>query len=467
MVFSSTVFIFLFLPIVLGIYYFPLFKNNRRFKNIFLLLASLIFYAWGEPIFIFLMMISIFITWAFGLFIDKSENHRKTWLVVGVVYHVGILFAFKYLSFLAGEIGKLIEKDMSAIDISLPIGISFFTFQMMSYLFDIYYKNAEVQKNLLYVGLYVSLFPQLIAGPIVRYETIADEIENRTETGENFIYGIRRFVIGLGKKALVADYLAIISDNVFDLVNRGNVGFVTAWIGAIAYMLEIYFDFSGYSDMAIGLGRCFGFHFKENFNYPYLANSINDFWKRWHISLTDWFRDYVYIPMGGNRCSVGRNVCNIALVWILTGIWHGANWTFLLWGIIYCILQILEKYVYQPKKWPLILQKIYTLLIVCGCWVIFRADSVTAAGNYIANMLGIYGFLGTESMNYLKNSAVILMIGVLGTTPWTSYVAGKMKTPMAKCIGEIVCYLALGVVLILAAVLSISGGYSPFIYFNF
>lgn len=465
MVFSSTIFIFLFLPVVLVIYYLPIFKNNRKFKNSFLLLASIFFYAWGEPIYVFLMMLSIIVTYLLGLTMQKVGK-KKTVLIIGIIYHIGILFVFKYLSFVCQEICKAIGKEQPIVDIALPIGISFFTFQMMSYLFDVYYGNAQVQKNVWNLALYISLFPQLIAGPIVRYETIEQEIENRQETVEDVQAGIRRFVLGLGKKALVADYLAIIVDNIFAIANNEEISILTAWIGAIAYTLEIFFDFSGYSDMAIGLGRCFGFHFKENFNKPYLAESVNDFWKRWHISLTDWFRDYVYIPLGGSRVSKERHVWNTIVVWILTGIWHGANWTFLLWGAIYCAVQLAEKYCYSVKKWPHILRHIYTLVVVCICWVIFRADNLSVVMKYIADMFGHNGGADAVGVYYFRNAIVTIILGVLLCLPFNEWTAKKFsqKGLLAK---EIITYIILCGILLMIAILSISGGYSPFIYFNF
>jgi D-alanyl-lipoteichoic acid acyltransferase DltB (MBOAT superfamily) len=275
----------------LGIYYNPIFKG-RKFRNIFLLLASLAFYAWGEPLFVFLMIFSIFITWFLGIKIESKKS--KIVLTVGITYHVIVLFIFKYLTFLAQQVGVLLNKDLSSISISLPIGISFFTFQLMSYLFDVYYGKAKAQRNPLYVGLYVSLFPQLIAGPIVRYEKIASEISERTETYDDVVFGMKRFIYGLAKKVLISNYVAQIADNVFDYM-AGNTSVALVWLGAISYTFQIYFDFSGYSDMAIGLGRMFGFHFDENFNYPYISKSVTEFWRRWHISLSSWFRDYIYI----------------------------------------------------------------------------------------------------------------------------------------------------------------------------
>ncbi len=337
----------------------------------------------------------------------------------------------------------------------------------MSYLFDIYYEKAGIQKNVLDLGLYVALFPQLIAGPIVRYETIADEIEGRTETESDFAAGIRRFVVGLGKKALIADYLALLADNIFFDAKTGPISAATAWIGAIAYSLEIYFDFSGYSDMAIGLGRCFGFHFKENFNYPYVADSIHDFWKRWHISLTDWFRDYVYIPLGGNRAGTVKQIRNICIVWLLTGIWHGANWTFVVWGCIYCFFQIAERYFYHVDKWPQLLKHLYTLIIVCACWVIFRAENLHLAGMYIRGMAGCNGFLDSSSWLYLKNGAVILTVGAILSTQIGGRFRAKLYQSIGRATTEALRDIALCLILLLSAVLSISGGYSPFIYFNF
>lgn len=333
MVFSSETFLYIFLPVVLVIYYNPIFKS-RGFRNIVLLIASLAFYAYGEPVFVFLMIFSIFVTWLLGLKLDKNKS--KFWLGVGTVYHIVVLFIFKYLSFLAGQVGLLLNKDFSFIKISLPIGISFFTFQLMSYLFDVYYGNARVQRNPLYVGLYVSLFPQLIAGPIVRYQTIADAITDRNENFDDIAEGLKRFIYGLGKKVILANYVGELSDVIFSY--SGDSSAMTAWLGAIAYTLQIYFDFSGYSDMAIGLGRMFGFSFDENFNYPYIASSVTDFWRRWHISLSTWFRDYVYIPLGGNRVTKPRWILNLFTVWLLTGIWHGANWTFFSLGsFILCL----------------------------------------------------------------------------------------------------------------------------------
>ena len=463
MLFSSAIFLLLFFPIVLIIYYNPVWKS-RKFRNIFLLLVSLFFYAWGEPVFVFFMLFSIVVSCFLGIKIAEARNSKiKQYLLIGgTCYHIGILFIFKYLTFVCKEVG-LLFSEKSTVEIALPIGISFFTFQMMSYLFDVYYEKAPVQRNVLYLALYVSLFPQLIAGPIVRYQTVAEEIVDRHENIEDFECGIKRFVIGLAKKVMVADFLGEFADRIFAASNSTNLVALTAWIGAIAYSLQIYIDFSAYSDMAIGLGNCFGFHFRENFNYPYIANSITDFWKRWHISLTDWFRDYVYIPLGGNRVSRERNIFNICVVWCLTGIWHGANWTFLLWGVIYCVFQIMEKHVYSVEKWPKVFRHVYTMAIVIFCWVIFKSDSISAAFSFIASMFGMTGFVDEKAILYLKSSGITIVIGIIVSLPIGKMLKEKFESKMM----ELITYSALAVFLIFTIMISISGGYSPFIYFNF
>lgn len=320
MVFSSGVYLMLFLPITLVVYYNPLLKN-RTFKNLWLLLTSLFFYAWGEPKFVVVLMLSILVNWALAIGMEKSSLKflKNSIFVCLLLLDIGILFIFKYLNFVLENINNVLNSNIVISKIILPVGISFYTFQVISYVIDVYRGTVKASSSLLNVALYVSMFPQLIAGPIVRYSTIYNEICFRAENINDFVYGIRRFVIGLGKKAILADYLAKIADELFFMTNTmGGLTVLTAWIGAIAYSLQIYFDFSGYSDMAIGIGRCLGFHFEENFNYPYLANSVSDFWKRWHISLTNWFRDYIYIPLGGNRCSWQRHIINLFIVWLLT-----------------------------------------------------------------------------------------------------------------------------------------------------
>ncbi len=462
MVFSSTIYLFVFLPVVLSVYYNPVIKG-RTFKNIFLLFASLVFYAWGEPAFVFLMLLSILVTWFAGLKLQKT--YSKIILISVIFYHIIILFIFKYLMFIVSQIGLLINKDTSAINISLPIGISFFTFQLISYLFDIYYKKADAQRNPFYVGLYVSLFPQLIAGPIVRYEKIAKSITNRSETYDDVVCGMQRFIYGLGKKVLISNYVAQIADNIFDYL-AGNTSVLMAWLGAVCYTLQIYFDFSGYSDMAIGLGRMFGFSFDENFNYPYISKSITEFWRRWHISLSSWFRDYVYIPLGGNRVKKPRWILNLFVVWILTGIWHGANWTFLLWGLLYFVFLLLEKTSQFAKKFintPF--SYFYTILIVIITWVIFRADNIKKAVLYIGNMfgIGVTGFIDSEFIGYIKISIFILTVACIGCTPLLKNIFANFRKKGMEWIESVWLLL----VFIISLLQVISSTYNPFIYFNF
>ena len=462
MVFSSAIFLLIFFPVVLAGYYNPFIKT-RAFRNIFLLAASLIFYAWGEPIFVFNMLVSIVVSWLVGLGLEKYPDKRKTIIVIGTIYHVMTLLVFKYLTFLAQELGLVLHKDFSWIQIALPIGISFFTFQLMSYQFDVYYGKAKMQKNLLCVGLYTALFPQLIAGPIVRYQQVADEIEERRENWDDFAEGIRRFSYGLGKKVLIANYAAQIADNIFAMV-PGERSVLTAWIGAIAYSIQIYFDFSGYSDMAIGLGKVFGFHFSENFNYPYISASVTEFWRRWHISLSSWFRDYVYIPLGGNRVKHSRWILNMLAVWLLTGIWHGANWTFLVWGLFYFCLLMLEKETGFTKKLKGF-SHVYTLVMVVIAWVIFRSNSLQEAFAYIYSMIPGEGkaLAGTTAVYYLKNAGSVLIISAVCSLPIYPRLKEKFADSKIAMLENILVVL----IFILALIKTISSSYNPFIYFNF
>lgn len=468
MVFSSTVFLFLFLPVVLAVYYNPIVKN-RGFRNIVLLLASLFFYGWGEPVFVFLMILSIIVNWALGLMVDtmrrkEKKGGMKAGMVLSVVYNLGLMFIFKYLTFVTKNISLLLHNDSVIVNIALPIGISFFTFQLMSYVFDVYYDTAKVQKNILYVGLYVSMFPQLIAGPIVRYETVADEIENRVENRYDFAEGFGRFVIGLGKKILISNYVGKVADIAF--AAEGGMSVAMAWLGAVAYTLQIYFDFSGYSDMAIGLGRMFGFHFLENFNFPYVSKSITEFWRRWHITLSTWFRDYVYIPLGGNRVSKGRNIWNIFVVWFLTGVWHGANWTFICWGLLYFVLLMFEKLTGFHKKngWYM---HIYTMFFVILGWVLFRADSITAAAGYMGNMFGIgaTGLVDATFIDCIRNSAVVFAAAILFSFPVVKKVGALLDSrPAVKNVLASVCMV---IVFAASLLICIKATYNPFIYLNF
>ncbi len=463
MVFSSQVFLFLFFPLVFIFYYQPFFKS-RRFKNSLLLLASLFFYAWGESLFVFVMLFSI----AFNFFIAlkmNSSSHKKLFLSIAVIYNLSLLFLFKYLSFF-----------IKSITIALPIGISFFTFQVLSYVYDVYYKKTPVQKNIFDLALYISLFPQLIAGPIVRYESIADQIQNRQESIDLITKGFSRFVIGLGKKCILANKMAIIADMVFNWdISEMTSGF--AWLGAITYSLQIYLDFSGYSDMAIGLGQIFGFNFEENFNYPYLAKSITDFWRRWHISLSSWFRDYVYIPLGGNRCSKIRNLFNLFIVWLLTGIWHGANWTFWIWGLYYFFFLVIERKVGLNKlnnKFLILFWRVISIIIIILGWVLFRSDSIINALLFIRKMFSFQFTEGAYALYIIKNGYVMIILSVIACFPIIPFIKKQSDIILNKSKSKIcffIIYLLGGsyilIVFVYAILSCISSSYNPFIYFNF
>lgn len=466
MLFSSSVFLFLFLPIVLIAYYLPL-RRHRQAQNVFLLAASLLFYAWGEPWFVLVMIASILLNYAMGMWVDRNKFRHLSCrfpIAVAVVANIGLLYVFKYLTFTMGIANSLGAALMVPV-IELPIGISFFTFQALSYVIDVYRDKGAVQKSPLKVGLYISFFPQLIAGPIVKYETVADQIDNRVETLSDFTSGCARFVVGLAKKVLIANQMAVVADRAFEL-DAISPGF--AWLGALCYTFQIYFDFSGYSDMAIGLGKMFGFHFLENFNYPYISKSFTEFWRRWHISLSSWFRDYVYIPLGGNRVDTKlKHVRNLFVVWLCTGIWHGANWTFILWGLLYFVLLVWEKYGGLGKGWPSWFKWAFTFVMVMFAWILFRADSVDAAGMYLLSMFGL-GAPGNSDLAilYLRENWVFLVAAAVFSTP----IAHKVRT-WADDRNSIVldaCYgLGLAMLFLVSVGFIVKGTYNPFIYFNF
>lgn len=462
MVFSSTVFLFLFLPALLVLYYL-FFPNSRIWKNAVLLSFSILFYAWGEPVFVVILLFSIIVNWLFVMFMERREERgRKPWMIAAIAYDTALLVVFKYASFLSRNMAALTGNRQLIVNITLPIGISFFTFQMMSYVFDVYYRRAQPQKNPLYVVLYISLFPQLIAGPIVRYQQIETEISRRSESFQEVSQGIRRFVYGLAKKVLLANYLAQVADTAFDYPMPPSV--LYAWLGAIAYALQIYFDFSGYSDMAIGLGRMFGFHFAENFNYPYIAGNLTDFWRRWHISLGAWFRDYVYIPLGGSRGSRVLRFRNLLIVWLLTGIWHGANWTFVVWGLLHFAALMIEKKAGTDKK-QTVITHIYTLLVFILTMVFFRADDLFSGVKYIAAMFGkgCSGFVRKDFITTLKSTWTVFALAIPGSTPFVASVFGKLRNGRLSWMEDL--WLT---VLLAASVLSVvSSTYNPFIYFSF
>ena len=492
MLFSSLIFLVFFLPCVLFGYY-VIFRKSRRFQNYFLLLASLGFYAWGEPWFVLVMMLSICANFMFGLLVDKfkrgagyadtplGQKKARAALTLSVVFNLTIIFIFKYLMFTLKNINGLLGTDIFVPKIALPIGISFFTFQAISYVVDIYRGRGQVQKNLLNVGLYISFFPQLIAGPIVRYETIADQIENRKESFDLFSSGVCRFIAGFAKKVFLANSFAVIADKVFAVATTDYCSVSFAWLGAIAYTLQIYYDFSGYSDMAIGLGRMFGFQFLENFNYPYTSRSVSEFWRRWHMSLGSWFRDYVYFPLGGSRVnSKGRLVFNLLVVWFLTGLWHGANWTFICWGLMYFVLISAEKLTGFEKRLSQIsdtsvagrvFSHFYTMVLVVFGWVFFRSDSMGDAINYFSIMFGNsnVAFFDKFFLGYVKENAWYLFFGLLFSAP----AVPKFGAFMKRKFGDGNAFLNVGfAVLYTGAVIFamsylIKGAYNPFIYFNF
>ena len=465
MVFSSITFLFYFLPIVLAIYYIA----PKKYRNLILLISSLLFYFFGEPKYGIIMVISIISIYFHGIWIEKAKNtkYKKLPLISGVFISIAVLFYFKYFDFLIENINLWLDKKIDLFGIILPIGISFYTFQMISYMVDVYRGDAKVQKNFVKLATYISLFPQLIAGPIVRYTTIEEQLENRTYSFEKFSLGIRRFVIGLSKKVLIANILGELV-KVFGTYNDGTVLFY--WLYAIANMLQIYFDFSGYSDMAIGLGKMLGFEFLENFNYPYIASTITDFWRRWHISLSTFFRDYVYIPLGGNRVSKIKWIRNLLVVWFLTGLWHGAAWNFIIWGLLFGVLLILEKTIFKNiiEKIPQIIKHIFVLLIVMISFVIFSGNKME---DIIMQILGLFGIgtagvVSTVSIHYLKSYLIILLVGIIGSTPLIKKVAEKLESKFPKII-NIAEILLITALLILCTSYIIDGSFNPFLYFRF
>lgn len=468
MLFSSSVFLFAFLPIVLLLYYGPL-RFTRRGQNVFLLIASLFFYAFGEPTFVLVMMASILINWLLGLWVGlyrSSGRSIRLPMVCTVVLNLALLFVFKYLTFVLSTLNALGAQLVVPV-IELPIGISFFTFQALSYVIDVARDKKPPQRSLLAVGLYISFFPQLIAGPIVKYDTVAEQLHSRRETWDLFSSGVCRFLIGLGKKVLLSNQLALVADAAFSAGDALTTTF--AWLGSICYSLQIYYDFSGYSDMAIGLGRMFGFEFLENFNHPYAATSVTDFWRRWHISLSSWFRDYVYIPLGGNRVSARRHTLNLFVVWLLTGIWHGAGWTFILWGLFYFVLLWAEKHLNWAQNWPVLLRRLYTLLAVNFAWVVFRADGLRHAAKYLFSMLGFApgGLTGGAAL-WLSEHILEIVLGLVLAVPAARWLREKLYSLRSLRPVWDVCYtIGLMIILVLSSTLLIKGSYNPFIYFNF
>ncbi|MBQ8077323.1 MAG: MBOAT family protein [Eubacterium sp.] len=471
MVFSSSTFLILFLPVTVILYYlFGALTKNTNVKNIILLIASLVFYAWGEPVYIILMLISIIFNFVIGQDIDAARSGgndklAKRKFVLSIVFSLAVLGFFKYFGFVVDNINTLLHASIRVPQLALPVGISFYTFQIMSYVIDLYRGNVKVQKNLFAFALYISLFPQLIAGPIVRYADIEYQLQHRRESFNKFAEGITRFTVGLGKKLILANTLGAVYSGVQEL-GAQDTSVITAWIGIICYTLQIYFDFSGYSDMAIGLGRMFGFKFVENFNYPYIADSVTDFWRRWHISLSTWFREYVYIPLGGNRCKTPRVIFNLMVVWLLTGLWHGAAWNFIMWGVYYGVLLILEKYVFSGviKKLPSPVRHILTMVIVMLGWVFFSAPTLTEAVHYIGAMFGQGGgFADSQSAYLLSANWLPLIIGMFCATP----IYKKVAEVLPEKLVNILRIVAIPLLLVLCIIFMISETYNPFLYFRF
>ncbi|MDU7949459.1 MULTISPECIES: MBOAT family O-acyltransferase [Clostridium] len=467
MLFSSSVFIFIFLPLVLFLYYI----SGKKIRNYILLLASLIFYAWGGVNYLKILMVSILINYIFGLLIDKTVDRshlRKFILILGIILNLALLFYYKYYDFFIENINNILNMNLELKRIVLPIGISFFTFQGMSYIIDIYRNDGKVNKNIFSVALYISLFPQLVAGPIIKYKAVDEQIRNRKESIDYFSYGINRFVIGLGKKIIISDMLGAISDNIFLLANSSGIDMITAWIGAICYTLQIYFDFSGYSDMAIGLGHLFGFKFPENFNYPYISRSITEFWRRWHISLSTWFKEYLYIPLGGNRR--GNVYFNLVVVFLVTGLWHGASWNFVIWGLWHGLFMIIERLIRDKawyKKIPLIIKIFITLFIVIIGWVLFKATTLKEGLRYLSIMFGLVNFSNiTFEFTYFISRKFILLIiiGIIASTPIPKNIFNRYKGIKAF---ELMKTILIILLFIVSIIFMVNSTYSPFIYFQF
>lgn len=470
MLFSSITFLFIFLPLVLFVYYILLRKTEYR--NYWLLIVSLCFYAWGEPVYVFLMLASIIGNYLLGLWMAKTQGQtqRQLILLVSVILNLGILFYFKYYDFVVKNLDTFLDIHLAQRNLPLPIGISFFTFQAMSYVIDLYRKTTPVQKNPCYLALYISFFPQLIAGPIVRYNTIEKQICSRTVSLDSFEAGVCRFLQGLFKKILLANVLSVTAEQVFGLAGERNLPLVTAWLGALAYTFQIYFDFSGYSDMAIGLGKMFGFEFEENFRHPYISRSVSEFWNRWHISLGQWFRDYVYFPLGGSRVSKKKLVRNLAVVWLLTGIWHGAAWRFILWGVLYGIIITVEKLTGFPKKAknPVVVvgYSLVTFLLVVMGWVLFGASDLRSALYQLGSMFGAgsLGLWDTYSAFILQEYGIYFLIAALFSTPIPITLIGKLQKNAVYDLAKACIYILM---LLIAVSYLLMNAHNPFIYFNF
>jgi len=496
MVFSSILFMFRFLPIVLLLYFIA----PKQIRNTILFIASLIFYAWGEPVYVVLMLFSTVVDYTHGLMVYKQKQKgemgkAKGWVISSMIINLALLCFFKYTDFIIGNLNLIPGVEIPLLNLALPIGISFYTFQTMSYTIDIYRGDALPQKNIISFGAYVALFPQLIAGPIVAYNTVAEQLEGRKENLDDFATGVMRFMTGVGKKVLLANNIGLLWDMI-SAKGAHEVPVLMAWLGITAFAFQIYFDFSGYSDMAIGLGRMFGFKFLENFDYPYISRSITEFWRRWHMSLGSWFRSYVYIPLGGNRQGLKKQVRNIAVVWLLTGIWHGASWNFLLWGVYFGVFLVLEKFLWLDfLKKHKIFSHIYTLVIVWIGWALFAFDDMGRVAQYIKAMFGLSGagFVNMETLYLLFSYAVMLVILILASTPYPKLWAGKLMTwlegkttehaavaeggkeevpvksgiSFGSSMSTILQLAFVAVIFIISTAYLVDATYNPFLYFRF
>lgn len=464
MVFSSLVFMFAYLPITLLAYYLV----PRQGRNIFLFIVNLIFYGWGEPKLVLLMVFNIFFNYIGGWLVDKyraDAKKKKLFLILTCVLDIGILAVFKYTGMITETLNMLPFLNIPELQISLPIGISFYTFQTMSYVIDVYRDDAPVSKNFINFGTYVALFPQLIAGPIVRYRDIAEQLVNRRETLEMFTRGVKLFMVGLAKKVIIANTMGTLTTNIFATTDENGV--VGTWVGMIAYTFQIYFDFSGYSDMACGLGNMMGFEFLKNFNYPYIAKSITDFWRRWHISLSTWFKEYVYIPLGGNRKGVKRQILNLLIVWGLTGLWHGAAYNFVLWGLYYGLLLILEKFVLKKflDRLPSFVQHIYTLFIIIIGWGLFYFTDVGQLGEFMVDLFNFgNGICGDQAFNLIMSNLPMLIVAAVASTPLATMLYTRFEHTRFMWIPETL--YCMGVLAVSTASL-VNQSYNPFLYFRF
>ena len=464
MVFSSLVFLFAYLPITLLAYYLV----PRQGRNIFLFIVNLIFYGWGEPKLVLLMVFNIFFNYIGGWLVDKyraDAKKKKLFLILTCVLDIGILAVFKYTGMITETLNMLPFLNIPELQISLPIGISFYTFQTMSYVIDVYRDDAPVSKNFINFGTYVALFPQLIAGPIVRYRDVAEQLVNRRETLEMFTRGVKLFMVGLAKKVIIANTMGTLTTNIFATTDENGV--VGTWVGMIAYTFQIYFDFSGYSDMACGLGNMMGFEFLKNFNYPYIAKSITDFWRRWHISLSTWFKEYVYIPLGGNRKGVKRQILNLLIVWGLTGLWHGAAYNFVLWGLYYGLLLIFEKFVLKKflDRLPSFVQHIYTLFIVIIGWGLFYFTDVGQLGEFMVDLFNFgNGICGDQAFNLIMSNLPMLIIAAVASTPLATMLYTRFEHTRFMWIPETL--YCIGVLAVSTADL-VNQSYNPFLYFRF